>query len=345
MIKKKKVKKKSKKINHTTKNSKFIQDILDKPLEDYSINAEYTFMDKLKEYGRNALIISFVAFFFSGGWFPFGIYDKYTVSKDEANFEWSNALKPIITWCKQATDDGKNSFASFSEFEIKKEPGFTSEHYAKLNIDETKCLSDKNFRIFLINNDPSIINHNKLVKKYFELLPLDIKNLKITSGKNLTELNDVKFTTNSNDWGYGWDKTFEDFILMKKFDDERDDTQWFCLENTMWCGHSTYGDKKNKFKLGFLSEKEFWLITMACQSGCIGDLKFYEENGVNYLKEYNIKDIILTELFDHNNKEDEYVKKYEKMILDIKENIKTLKQKSNTDSKYSRPPWSLYIKL
>ena len=64
MTKKKKVKKKVKKIDHIKNNSKFIQDILDKPLEDYSKNAEYTFTDKLKDYGRNALIIMFVAFFF-----------------------------------------------------------------------------------------------------------------------------------------------------------------------------------------------------------------------------------------------------------------------------------------
>ena len=344
MTKKKKVKKKVKKIDHIKNNSKFIQDILDKPLEDYSKNAEYTFTDKLKDYGRNALIIMFVAFFFSGGWFPFGLYDKYTISKDEANFEWSNALKPIITWCQQATDNGRNSVASFSEYELRKEPGFTSEHYAKLNIEEIKCLSDKNYRIFLINNDPSIINQNKLIKNYFELLPEDIKNLKITSSKSLNELRDVEFTTNSNDWGYGWDRTFEEFISMKKYDDEWDNSQWFCLENSMWCGKK-YGDKKGQFKLGFLSEKEFWLITMACQNGCIGDLKFYEENGINYLKEYNIKSNILTELFDYNNKEDDYVKKYEKMILEIKEKINILNQKSNTNIKYSTPPWSLNIKL
>ena len=59
----------------------------------------------------------------------------------------------------------------------------------------------------------------------------------------------------------------------------------------------------------------------------------------------NIKNNILTELFDYNNKEDDYVKKYEKMIIEIKEKINILNQKSNTNIKYSTPPWSLNIKL
>lgn len=345
MIKKKKVKKKSKKTNHITKNSKFIQDILDKPLEDYSKNVEYTFMDKLKEYGKNALIISFVAFFFSGGWFPFGLYDKYTISKDEANFEWSRALMPLVSWCQNATEDKRVSFASFPDYKVKSEPGFTSEYYAKLSSNEKKCLSDENYRIFLINNDPSTINNNKLIKKHFNLLSDDIKNLKINSSKKLIELNNVVFTTNSNDWGYGWDKTFEDFISMKKYDDEWDNSQWFCLENTMWCGSSTYGEQKNKFKLGFLSEKDFWQITMACHNGCIADMKYYVENRVNYLREYKIKEYILTELSNYEDKENTYVKEYNEIISKAKDDIKIIKSKLKENKKYEPPIWTTNINL
>ena len=84
-------------------------------------------MDKLKEYGRNTLIILFVAFFFSGGWFPFGLYDKYTISKDEANFEWSRALITEATiyldcWMtgkeikKLVAQDKKSQKAFYSKF-------------------------------------------------------------------------------------------------------------------------------------------------------------------------------------------------------------------------------------
>lgn len=345
MNKKKDNKKKSKKKTTARKNSKFIQDILDKPLEDYSKNVEYTFMDKLKEYGRNTLIILFVAFFFSGGWFPFGLYDKYTISKDEANFEWSRALMPLVSWCQNATEDKRVSFASFPDYKVKSEPGFTSEYYAELSSNEKKCLSDKNYRVFLINNDPSIIKNNKMIIKHFDLLPSDIKNLKINSNKNLIELNNVIFSTNSNDWGYGWDRSFEEFYSMKKYDDEWDNSQWFCLENASWCGSKVYGDKKNKFKLGYLSEKDFWLITMACHNGCIGDMKYYEENGVNYLREYKIKEYILTELPNYKNEENTYVKEYNEMIAKAKNDIKTIREKWKENKKYEPPSWTSNINL
>ena len=73
--------------------------------------------------------------------------------------------------------------------------------------------------------------------------------------------------------------------------------------------------------------------------------KYYEENGVNYLREYKIKEYILTELPNYKNEENTYVKEYNEMIAKAKNDIKTIREKWKENKKYEPPSWTSNINL
>ena len=43
------------------------------------------------------------------------------------------------------------------------------------------------------------------------------------------------------------------------------------------------------FRLGFLTVEEFWTLSNACSNGCLVDLKYINEDKINYIKDILIR--------------------------------------------------------
>ena len=74
-------------------------------------------------------------------------------------------------------------------------------------------------------------------------------------------------------------------------------------------------------------------------------MKYYVENSVNYLREYKIKEYILTELSNYEDKENTYVKEYNEIISKARDDIKIIKSKLKENKKYEQPIWATNINL
>ena len=317
---------------------KFIQDVLNKQIQERAEqDKSIDLIGKLK----GAVIILALLTFFSAGWFPFGLIDKYHMSKKEINLEWSKAYEPLFEWCDNYTKDNHTAF----NYKLGNDPGMTSDRYNRLSPDVLKCVEDKKLRTYLFNNQPFKIKANKSIKSFFNKIPEEIKNFKMNSSGDLVELNNIQINTNTNSWGWGSFDDFEEFQKMIWYDDDRDDGQYFCIGDAigLFCDRSyllwSEDKKKEVFRLGFLSDKNFWLISMACRNNCLADIKYFTENGVNYIKEFKLHNYVPHEFDDFSDKNSEAFKEYDKMI-------KTLDAKiSELADKYEKPAWSLRIDL
>ena len=101
---------------------KFIQDVLNKRIEEKKEQEKPSKL-MLREKLKIALVILALITFFSGGWFPFGLYDKFHISKKEINFEWTEAYKPLFKWCDSYT----TSNITHIDYKFDREPGLTLE--------------------------------------------------------------------------------------------------------------------------------------------------------------------------------------------------------------------------
>ena len=96
------------------------------------------------------------------------------------------------------------------------------------------------------------------------------------------ELNKVKIITNRHQWGFGIHNTFEEFQEMTMWSEDNDNSQYFCTDDLshFFCDrdHEKWTSENSKiFRLGFLSERNFWTISKACRYGCIADIKYVRD--------------------------------------------------------------------
>ena len=314
---------------------KFIQDVLNKQIEERNkIDEPSDLIGKLK----GALIIFALITFFSGGWFPFGLIDKFHTSKKEINYEWSQAYMPLFKWCDDYTSKNRVGI----DYELDREPGITAESYNKILPEVLKCIEDKNLRIYLFNNQPFKIKANKLMKSFFNQLPEEIKNFKMNNSSDLLELNNVQINTNRHKLFYVTYDNFDEYQKMTMWDEDRDVSQYFCINDAIgfFCDKGLEKlSSKNIFRLGFLSEKNFWTISMACKNNCLADIKYIKENKIQYIKEFKLHNYVAHKFDDFSDKNSEKFKEYDEMIKTIENKI------SKLIDKYEKPSWALRVDL
>ena len=300
-----------------------------------------------KQYFINTLIILGLITFFTGGWFPFGIYDKYTISEKEINFEWTKTYTPLFKWCSKY--DNSNFLFREYDYSLDREPGLSLEKYAELPKDIKKCLEDKKHRIYLFNNQPWKVKANNLIKEAWQDVDKEVLIYSSNTSEDLIEIRNVAIYTNIRGWRFEYEKNFEDYLMRKQLDEETDNSQYFCLQDVMstFCDSDFeiyqskyFEDKKDKiFRLGFLTEKSFWLLSKACQNGCIANVSYVKENNINYVKKFEIIENILHKFDDYSDKKNENVIEYDRMIDSIKVKVKEL------TLKYNIPNWSININI
>ena len=306
----------------------------------------------LKKYFINILIILGLITFFTGGWFPFGIYDRLTISQKEINYEWTSTYKPLIKWCYSYQSDSSRYLtpinSSVDKLRIDREPGLDLDKYSKIPEEVKKCIEDKDHRIYLFNNQPWKVKSNNSLKKAFSEIKPNL--LKYSSADNdLINIKQAKIYTNMKSWRISYKQTFEEYLERYQYDEEKDLTQYICLKELI----STFCDrdyelyqrkyleeKKDKiFRVGFLTVKNFWMISKACNNGCIANIGYIKENDINYIQQYEIINFIPHKFDNFSDKKNEKVIKYEKMINEIKRKVKEL------TLKYNIPNWSINISI
>ena len=295
---------------------------------------------KIKDYIKNTLLILFVATIFTAGWFPFSIIDSMYDSKSEINYKWTEAYNPIIKWCDRYAS--KSNISPFSSLKIDREPGWDIKKLNLLSTETKSCLKSNNIKIELFNNERWKINTNKNLKLYFDNLTNETLIRSIKTEKKLIKLEKVIIHTNANLYS-GYFKTFAEYKENYFYDEDIDLSQFFCLDtlaeffcdkdNEKWFG------KDKMFRLGFLTVEEFWTLSNACSNGCLVDLKYINEDKINYIKEYKIYDFVPKKFNDYSDKKSPETIKFDKMIDEIKDEISKLKKK------YTKPDWTLNINL
>ena len=296
------------------------------------------FFEKIKEFFFVILILGFL----SGGlifYAPFWVADKLVETEEEIDSKWLSATKDFIHWCEDHFPKGGKdaggvdanwSFQRVLVNDISKEYVINNLH------NKTKlCLSDKNFRIDLIENPGWLESRNHHEKKAFDAIPNEL--LKITSSPNINNLKTKQAIMNTD---YIVGDTFEDFML---FSDE-EQKQLFCetLETSSVMG--CFEGFGNTYDVSILTLREYFIISKGCQSSCLMKFDYIVENQnsyneTNYIKNYEILSWIEFEGPNFDNEGDFEVGQYYKVLEETEKNIENLL------TTYDWPDWLPEINL
>ena len=278
--------------------------------------------------------------FFSGGlifYAPFWVVDKLVETEEEIDLKWLNATRGFIHWCEDNFPEGeKDAEGVDANWDITRVQAddITKEYVINNLHNKTKlCLSDKNYRINLIENPGWLESRNYLEKKAYDAIPNEL--LKVTSSSNLKDLKTKQEIMNTD--YIVWD-TFEDFMF---FSDE-EQKQLFC-EFTSDIITGCFESLRNTYDVNILTPREYFIIAKACQSSCLMKFDYIieSENNYNekkYIKNFEILSWIETKGPDFDDKDDWSVNKYYKVLEDTEKKINDLL------ATYDWPDWLPEIK-
>lgn len=296
------------------------------------------FFEKLKGFFFVILILGF----FSGGlifYAPFWVADKLVETEEEIDSKWLSATKDFIHWCEDHFPKGEKdaggvdanwSFQRVLVNDISKEYVINNLH------NKTKlCLSDKNFRIDLIENPGWLESRNHHEKKAFDAIPNEL--LKVTSSSNINNLKTKQAIMNTD---YIVGDTFEDFML---FSDE-EQKQLFCETSETSSVMGCFEGFGNTYDVSVLTPREYFIISKGCKSSCLIKFDYVVENKnsyneINYIKNYEILSWVESKGPNFDNKDDFDVRQYYEVLEETKENIQKLL------TEYDWPDWLPEINL
>ena len=300
---------------------------------------------KLRDKYLGLTIIALIALtFLSAGWFPFGLIDLLYESKKEIEQKWIIAYKPIIEWCNDNAGSAVHSIWDNNE----KIP--TKKDVISISDEKLKCLENPDYRIYLINNPKRQIKKNEEIRIWNNKIPKKLRDFKlnIENSKNLKKKVTNVRTNAWSSWLGGY-YSLKSYLKSKRWigEDEKEEDQLLCSQKgeDYSCPHSYYqlyysdSEDDSIFILNFLTDRQFFTLSKACDAGCKVELTYVTDNNKNYIRGFKLLNHLEHTWPKYTDKDHKQIIKYDQMILNINNEVKELKKK------YPFPEWMLKINL